>query len=304
MNLDPDAQLLIGGVSASELAAEYGTPLYVYDADSVRAAFSRVRNAMPYCPLKVHYACVTNANIAILRLIRALGGGIHANTWGDAVVAMRASFTPGEIVYSGSNLGPEDMGKIFVQNARSIFAGEKAMRFAGIDIDLPFDAQEVARESFDIVTAVNVLHVAEDLPATLREIHRTLRTPGYLVCAEGSPPRPGSRWRLDLVFGFLPGWWDVATNSQLRPSPGFLFPSQWRQLLHACGFDVVEAMPGESWFDRPCRGGLIVAAKLPCGRILAGASRTRSAAGVVRVKQKHRRFPRSSSENSKAARAR
>jgi SAM-dependent methyltransferase len=156
-----------------------------------------------------------------------------------------------------------DMGKVFVQNARSIFAGEKAMRFAGIDIDLPFDAQEVARESFDIVTAVNVLHVAEDLPATLREIHRTLRTPGYLVCAEGSPPRPGSRWRLDLVFGFLPGWWDVATNSQLRPSPGFLFPSQWRQLLHASGFDVVEAMPGESWFDGPCRGGLIVAAKLP-----------------------------------------
>jgi len=156
-----------------------------------------------------------------------------------------------------------DLGKLFVQNARSIFAGEKAMRFAAIDINTPFDAQGLAHESFDIVTAVNVLHAAEDLSSTLREIHNALRAPGWLVCGEGSPPGAGSRWRLDLVFGFLPGWWDVATEPALRSSPGFLFPSQWQRLLRACGFDAVEALPGESWFDGPCRGGLIVAAKLP-----------------------------------------
>ena len=113
-----------------------------------------------------------------------------------------------------------DLGELFVQNARSIFAEEKA-------------------------------------------IHNALRAPGWLVCGEGSPPRAGSHWRLDLVFGFLSGWWDVATEPALRPSPGFLFPSQWQRLLRACGFDAVEALPGESWFDGPCRGGLIVAAKLP-----------------------------------------
>src|SRR5215471_17642274 len=53
MNADISSQLLIGGVPASDLAAEYGTPLYVYDANSVRAAFTRVRNATPYWPLKV-----------------------------------------------------------------------------------------------------------------------------------------------------------------------------------------------------------------------------------------------------------
>ena len=41
-----------------------------------------------------------------------------------------------------------------------------------------------------------------------------------------------------------------------------------------------------------------------CGRIVAGAPRTRSPAGVVRVKQKHLRVPRDRSGNSKAARAR
>lgn len=99
----------IGSVPASSLAREYGTPLYVYDAETVRAAFSRIGAAVPYTPRKLHYACVANANIAIMRLIRSLGGGIHANTWGDAMMALHAGFAPSDIVYSGSNLGSEDM---------------------------------------------------------------------------------------------------------------------------------------------------------------------------------------------------
>ncbi len=106
-------ELSIGGVSAAALAADFGTPLYVYDADKVRSAFGRIMSAAPYQPFKVHYACVTNSNIAIMRLIRAMGGGIHANTWGDAVMALHAGFDPADIVYSGSNIGPEDFRNIF-----------------------------------------------------------------------------------------------------------------------------------------------------------------------------------------------
>jgi diaminopimelate decarboxylase len=108
-----EPELLIGGASAVRLAEQFGTPLYVYDAQAIRQAFRRICQAVPYQPLEVHYACVTNANLAILRLILALGGGIHANTWGDAVLAMRAGFAPSDIMYSGSNLGPEDMLNLF-----------------------------------------------------------------------------------------------------------------------------------------------------------------------------------------------
>src|SRR5947209_4730549 len=104
-----ESALLIGGASATALAEQYGTPLYVYDAGSIRTAFRRIDQAVPYAPHRVHYACVANANLAILQLIRSLGGGIHANTWGDAVMALRAGFAPTEVVYSGSNIGEEDM---------------------------------------------------------------------------------------------------------------------------------------------------------------------------------------------------
>jgi diaminopimelate decarboxylase len=113
MNGATQPELLIGGVSVVHLAERYGTPGYVYDAAVIRLAFLSIRGSVPYEPLKVHYACVTNANIAIMRVILALGGGIHANTWGDAVMALRVGFAPEDIMYSGSNLDKEDMLNLF-----------------------------------------------------------------------------------------------------------------------------------------------------------------------------------------------
>ena len=85
--------MLIGDVPATSLAEEYATPLYVYDAAAVRAAFCRIHAAVPYQPRAVHYACVANSNVAIMRLVKSLGGGVHANTWGDVVMALRTGST-------------------------------------------------------------------------------------------------------------------------------------------------------------------------------------------------------------------
>src|SRR6266481_4516050 len=106
--MDTELELLIGGVAATRLAGQFATPLYVYDAEAIRAAFRRIQNAVPYAPRKIHYACVTNSNLAIMRLVRSLGGGIHANTWGDVVMALRAGFEAGDVIYTGSNIGGED----------------------------------------------------------------------------------------------------------------------------------------------------------------------------------------------------
>jgi diaminopimelate decarboxylase len=118
MMIETDTELRIGGVTASQLAAEFGTPLYVYDAGEVRRAFMRILDANPYRPVEIHYACVTNSNLAIMRLIHSMGGGIHANTWGDAVMALHAGFAPQDIVYSGSNIPAEDFQNIFTRGTR------------------------------------------------------------------------------------------------------------------------------------------------------------------------------------------
>src|SRR5262249_16062843 len=113
MNVGCSTGLQIGGVPATRLAEQYGTPLYVYDAGAIREAFLRIRGAVPYAPSRVHYACFANSNLAIRRIIREVGGGIHANTWGDAVMALQCEFAPHDIMYSGSNLDSEDMSNLF-----------------------------------------------------------------------------------------------------------------------------------------------------------------------------------------------
>jgi hypothetical protein len=40
-------------------------------------------------------------------------------------------------------------------------------------------------------------------------------------------------------------------------------PDQWKDALLACGYQRVYGLPGEDWFAGPCRGGLILAEKVP-----------------------------------------
>lgn len=95
-------------VFTQELVAQFGSPLYVYDADIVRQRFAKLRVAFPYQPAEYHYGIVCNKNRYLVRLLHQLGAGIHANTPGDAYAALEAGVPPSRIVYSGTNLNGAD----------------------------------------------------------------------------------------------------------------------------------------------------------------------------------------------------
>jgi SAM-dependent methyltransferase len=154
-----------------------------------------------------------------------------------------------------------DIGNLFVQRAHDRYGGEKFLRFMAVDLDRPLHGQALEPESFDVVIAVNVLHSARDLAFTLGQLRQMLKKSGWLICSEGSPPDHKRRWRLDLTFAFLRGWWDTCTDPVLRRRPGFLLPAEWGTALLAHGYHPVHVLPGKSWFRGPCRGGLIMAGK-------------------------------------------
>ena len=154
-----------------------------------------------------------------------------------------------------------DLGRLFVQRAEREFSGEALAHFAVLDLDQPLAPQGFAPGWFDVVLGVNVLHSARNLEFSLRELRSLLRVGGTVILGEGSPPQAGKRWRLDFVFAFLRGWWDVSLDPGFRPRPGFLFPREWMKLLRHCGYASVTAFPGEEWFRGDCRGGLVVATK-------------------------------------------
>src|SRR5262245_62474062 len=78
------------------LAREHGTPLFVYDAATIRARVAELRGRFDV----VRYAEKANANPALLALVRAEGCAIDAVSAGEVERALAAGFTPAEIVFS------------------------------------------------------------------------------------------------------------------------------------------------------------------------------------------------------------
>ncbi len=98
--------------TAQGLIELYGSPLYVYDAQTLVESAEAISSAVSYPHTRFFFAAVTNGNIHLLSILRKLGWGLHANTPGDVFLALKAGFTADNIVYSGSNLTQDEMREL------------------------------------------------------------------------------------------------------------------------------------------------------------------------------------------------
>jgi diaminopimelate decarboxylase len=106
--------------TATELLKVYGSPLYVYQQERLLETIDLITNAIPYPHTQFQFASVTNGNIALLKLFKNQGWGIHANTPGDIYLALAAGFTPDRIVYSGSNLNRQELQQLLAWGIEAI----------------------------------------------------------------------------------------------------------------------------------------------------------------------------------------
>ncbi len=107
----PSTGLLLDGVPLGAIAESVGTPAFVYSADAIRTAFARLDRAFDDVPRAIHYALKANSTLAIVRLIRELGGGADANSIGEVEVALRAGFSPDQIVLTGVGKSPDELDR-------------------------------------------------------------------------------------------------------------------------------------------------------------------------------------------------
>lgn len=82
------------------LAAEHGTPLYVYSAGMIRDNIARLRNVLGDDVL-IAYAAKANTNGAVLALMAANGLGADVVSGGELLRALQAGIPAGRIVFSG-----------------------------------------------------------------------------------------------------------------------------------------------------------------------------------------------------------
>jgi diaminopimelate decarboxylase len=101
--------LRIGNVPTTDLASQFGTPLYVYDAAVIRRQIANVKRSFSALPVRPFYAMKANANIAILRLIRDEGFGCDAVSPGEIYLAKQAGFESKDIWFTCSNVSDDDL---------------------------------------------------------------------------------------------------------------------------------------------------------------------------------------------------
>ena len=91
--------LAAGPVRLADVAAEVGTPVYVYSADAIEAAYREFEAAL--APARICYAMKANGNLAVLRLLAGLGAGADVVSEGELRRALAAGIAPEKVVFSG-----------------------------------------------------------------------------------------------------------------------------------------------------------------------------------------------------------
>jgi diaminopimelate decarboxylase len=100
----PSNQNQIQGVDLTKIAAEFGTPVYVYDAEKITGQIRRLRNAFSQTNVRIKYAAKALTNISILKVIRSAGAEVEVVSLEEGAMALRAGFNPGEITFTPSGV--------------------------------------------------------------------------------------------------------------------------------------------------------------------------------------------------------
>lgn len=90
----------IQGVNLLDIARDFGTPVYVYDADFIIAQYQRLTKAFKGARLKVKYAMKALNNLHVLKLLKAQGCGLDCVSIQEVNLGLLAGFSPEEILFT------------------------------------------------------------------------------------------------------------------------------------------------------------------------------------------------------------
>ena len=91
----------MNNINYPQLAAQYGTPLYVYDQAALTAAFAAYQTAFSGCQPLVCYAVKANGNLSVIRHFAQLGSGFDTVSAGEIARVLAAGGEAGKIIFSG-----------------------------------------------------------------------------------------------------------------------------------------------------------------------------------------------------------
>jgi diaminopimelate decarboxylase len=148
--------LALGGLDASGLADEYGTPLVVLCEETIRARARALRGALGGG--RVFFGAKAFPNVALLRVLREEGVGADVAAAGELAFARAAGLNGDEIVVHGNNKDTD-------------FLHQAAQEAAPVVLDAPDEAELAARAGVGRVLVRVTLGVDADTHEAIRTGH-------------------------------------------------------------------------------------------------------------------------------------
>ncbi|MBI1221392.1 MAG: diaminopimelate decarboxylase [Bacteroidetes bacterium] len=99
----------IQGVSLLDIARDFDTPVYVYDADHIISQYQRLTKAFKGSRLKVKYAMKALSNLHILKLLKKQGSGLDCVSVQEVKLGLKAGFAPEEILFTPNCVSLEEI---------------------------------------------------------------------------------------------------------------------------------------------------------------------------------------------------
>ncbi|MFL6124820.1 MAG: diaminopimelate decarboxylase, partial [Actinophytocola sp.] len=90
----------VQGIDISELAEEYGTPLYVYDGDELTGRLAGLRERL-HPDLEIFFSLKSNPNLSICALLNGHGARAEVSSMSELLTARRAGVEPHDIIFVG-----------------------------------------------------------------------------------------------------------------------------------------------------------------------------------------------------------
>jgi diaminopimelate decarboxylase len=103
------SQLMMEEVALSDLAQQYGTPLFVYSKAAMLQALAAYQRGFEGRRARIHYAMKANSTLAVLQVFANAGCGFDIVSGGELTRALAAGADPASIIFSGVGKTPAEM---------------------------------------------------------------------------------------------------------------------------------------------------------------------------------------------------
>ena len=128
--VNSQGHLVIGGCDTVKLAAEFGTPLYLFDEFSLRrrCAEFKAEFGQRYPDTEVIYACKAFINTTLAQIFKEEGLGLDVVSAGELHIAQSGGFPLDRVYFHGNNKSPAELrlaltgrvGRIVVDNLHEL----------------------------------------------------------------------------------------------------------------------------------------------------------------------------------------